>query len=707
MPPRSFRRLSCTALGVALCVIAFAAITGSAALAQPGEGTGEKRPRVRPLHGWDDLPDWITSLAFLKDNQHFVAGTYEQLLLFDARKEAAPKSEALTPGYVKALALSTDGKTLACGHYQAVSLLDAATLAVKRTLGEHAGYVTGLAFSPDGRQLATAEEAGVNESARVFDVATGKVVYVLTGHTFPVRAIAFSADGKRIATAAGDEERITQPGEVKVWNAADGKLIYSFSNPKRAATGVAFSPDGKFLASTGFDERVILYDLDKGKAVSFFAGHSRPTNAVLFARGGAVVISASGGRAKGNNEVKIWERDSGTELTVMGVHAARVDAIALSADQSLLATGAYDKRVTVWDVKDLLKKEAAAPPKTTASNDAKPAGPAPVVHKTPTTASVKKEAQKGPVRVGIIGLDTSHCAAFTQVLNDLNAKPDVAGFRVVAAYPRGSADIASSTERIPEYTKDFRKRGVEIVDSISALLPKVDVVLLETNDGRPHLEQALAVIKAGKPLFIDKPIAASLADAIAIFELARRYHVPVFSSSSLRFGKATLEARNGKIGTVQTCETTSPCHLEKTHPDLFWYGIHGVESLFTVMGTGCKSVRRTVSTPTEDVVVGQWEGGRVGTFRGTRGKGGYGGTATGTKGTMAVGSYDGYRPLLVAIVHFFYTGIAPVKEEETLEIYAFMEAADESKRQHGADVTLASVMTKARADAEKRLRQLP
>ena len=195
----------------------------------------------------------------------------------------------------------------------------------------------------------------------MFDVATGKVVHVLTGHTFPVRAIAFSADGKRIATAAGDEERITQPGEVKVWNAADGKLIYSFSNPKRAATGVAFSPDGKFLASTGFDERVILYDLDKGKAVSFFAGHSRPTNAVLFARGGAVVISASGGRAKGNNEVKIWERDSGTELTVMGVHAARVDAIALSADQSLLATGAYDKRVTVWDVKDLLKKEAATP----------------------------------------------------------------------------------------------------------------------------------------------------------------------------------------------------------------------------------------------------------------------------------------------------------------------------------------------------------
>ena len=250
-------------------------------------------------------------------------------------------------------------------------MLDAATLAVKRTLGEHAGYVTGLAFSPDGRQLATAEEAGENESARVFDVATGKVVHVLGGHKFPVRAIAFSADGKRFATAAGDEERVTQPGEVEVWNAVDGKLIDSFSNPKRAATGVAFSPDGKFLASTGFDERVILYDLAKGKAVSFFAGHSRPTNAVLFARGGAVVIRRVGRPGEGEQRGQNLGAGPGTELTVMAVHSARVDAIALSADQSLLATGGYDKRVTVWDVKDLLKKETPPPPKTTAANDAK------------------------------------------------------------------------------------------------------------------------------------------------------------------------------------------------------------------------------------------------------------------------------------------------------------------------------------------------
>ena len=404
------------------------------------------------------------------------------------------------------------------------------------------------------------------------------------------------------------------------------------------------------------------------------------------------------------------------------MHSARIDAIALSADESLLATGGYDKRVAAWDVKTLLKVDSTQTAPTIAKGPAKSLGQSMALslHKPSKSASnardaagsqnvdaSKKDGGKGPVRVGIIGLDTSHCAAFTETLNDPKANSDVSGFRVVAAYPRGSADIVSSTERIPQYTKDFQKRDVEIVDSIGALLAKVDVVLLETNDGRPHLEQALAVMKAGKPMFIDKPIAGSLADAIAIFEASKHYHVPLFSSSSLRFAKHTLEARNGKIGTVQSCETTSPCTLEKTHPDLFWYGIHGVESLFTVMGTGCKSVRRTTSTATDDVVVGQWDGGRVGTFLGKRlGEAGYGGKATGTKGTLDVGSYDGYRPLVVAIVKFFRSGVVPVKEDETLEIYAFMEAADESKRQHGAEVTLASVMAKARVEAEKRLRQL-
>lgn len=302
------------------------------------------------------------------------------------------------------------------------------------------------------------------------------------------------------------------------------------------------------------------------------------------------------------------------------------------------------------------------------------------------------------IRAGIIGLDTSHVLSFTKTLNTDPQKPEVMGVRMVAAYPQGSKDIEGSVKRVPEYTEKVKALGVEIVPSIDALLDKVDVVFLETNDGRPHLEQLLPCLKAGKPVFIDKPIAGTLVDAIKIFDEAKKAGVPVFSSSSLRFGKNTQAVRAGSIGTVKQAETFSPASLEATHPDLFWYGIHGVESLFTTMGTGCLSVKRGTTADGKIMVTGTWAGGRTGTF--TEGKG-YGGKAIGDKGESPVGAYDGYDPLLFAAVHFFRTGLAPVTPEETLEIYAFMEAADESKRQGGAEVTLKSVMDKAQAEARK------
>lgn len=307
-----------------------------------------------------------------------------------------------------------------------------------------------------------------------------------------------------------------------------------------------------------------------------------------------------------------------------------------------------------------------------------------------------------PLKIGIIGLDTSHAVAFTTALNKGPKKPEdapkLAGAKVTHAYPKGSPDIESSTKRVPEYTAKVEEMGVDVVDSIEAVAKVVDAVLLETNDGRPHLEQLRPVLAAKKPVFIDKPIAASLADAIRIFEEAKKAGVPVFSASSLRYGKGTVAVREGSIGKVKSAETFSPASLEPTHPDLFWYGIHGVESLFTVMGTGCVSVKRGTTADGKIEVVGTWEGGRTGIFRENKG---YGGKAVGEKGEAAIGDYNGYDPLLIAAIEMFRTGKAPVTAEETLEIYAFMEAADESKRRGGAEVTLKEVMDKARAEVAK------
>ncbi|MDD4175112.1 MAG: Gfo/Idh/MocA family oxidoreductase [Kiritimatiellae bacterium] len=305
------------------------------------------------------------------------------------------------------------------------------------------------------------------------------------------------------------------------------------------------------------------------------------------------------------------------------------------------------------------------------------------------------------IKVGIIGLDTSHSIEFAKLLNAETPAPEYAGCRVVAAYPQGSRDIASSTNRVPGYIEKVKPFGVEIVDSIDTLLSKVDAVLLESNDGRVHLEQALPVFKAGKRVFIDKPIAGSLPHVLALFEAARRHNVPMFSSSSLRYTLMTQEIRSGKHGAVVGVDAFSPCSLEATHPDLFWYGIHGVETLFTLMGTGCESVVR-VSTPGTDLAVGTWRGGRIGTFRGNRdSKNGYGATAFLAKGLQRVDDFKGYGLLLAEIVTFFKTGIAPVKPEETIELFAFMEAADESKRRGGVPVRLDEVMAKAKAEAAK------
>ena len=306
-----------------------------------------------------------------------------------------------------------------------------------------------------------------------------------------------------------------------------------------------------------------------------------------------------------------------------------------------------------------------------------------------------------PTRIGMIGLDTSHCLAFAELLNKKEPEPELAGFRVVLVYPKGSPDIESSVKRVPEYTEKIKALGVEVCDDLDTMISQVDCVLLETNDGRPHLEQVLPVLKARKPVFIDKPIAGSLVDAIAILELAKHYNTPIFSSSSLRFSTEVQKIRNGSIGQVTGCDAYSPCSLEATHPDLFWYGIHGCEMLFTAMGPGCESVVRT-STPNDDQVTGVWADGRIGTFRGIRaGSSGYGGTAFGTKGVASLGKYDGYRPLVFEIVKFYKTGEPPVSAEETIDLYAFMEAADESKRQGFVPVTVADVKLKAAEEAAK------
>ena len=283
-------------------------------------------------------------------------------------------------------------------------------------------------------------------------------------------------------------------------------------------------------------------------------------------------------------------------------------------------------------------------------------------------------------KIGIIGLDTSHSEMFTKDINEGSLKDR--GYRVIAAYPHGSRDIPSALGMKQGIIDAVKKMGVEIVDSIDLLLKQVDFILLESNDGRVHYEQAEKVIKAKKPMFIDKPMAENLEKVQAIFQLAAKNNVPIFSSSSLRYDKLVREVNTGKIGKVLGADVYTPAEIEPNHIDQAWYMIHGVEMLFSVMGTGCKEVFRAFH-PDFEQVVGIWNDGRIGSVRGIRkGASDIAGIAFGETGISQLGPFAGYGPLVAEILNFFDTGKVPVSNEETIEIFRFMEAAQRSKTSH-------------------------
>lgn len=297
-------------------------------------------------------------------------------------------------------------------------------------------------------------------------------------------------------------------------------------------------------------------------------------------------------------------------------------------------------------------------------------------------------AQAAEIRLGIIGTDTSHAVAFTRILNDQTSPDYVPGARVVAAYKGGSKDIPSSFERVDKYAQELRtKWKIDLTPDIPSLLRKVDAVLLESVDGRAHLEQAKLVIAAGKPVFIDKPLASTLEDAKEIARLAKEAGVPWFSSSALRFGEIVTGLQStDTLG----ASTWGPGPLEEHHQlDLTWYAIHPIEMLYALMGQGCEEVSR-ISSEGADLIVGKWRGGRIGTVRAIRPESDYGAVSYRRKDIVQSKPKTpfSYRPLLVEIVKFFETKQPPVSNAETLEMWAFMDAAQRSKAAGGAPTKL-------------------
>lgn len=294
------------------------------------------------------------------------------------------------------------------------------------------------------------------------------------------------------------------------------------------------------------------------------------------------------------------------------------------------------------------------------------------------------------IKLGILDFDTSHAVEFTKRINhtDIAEEQWVEGAKVVIGCP-GESKV--SPERIPGFTAAMKKYGVPLVEKPEEMIGKVDAMLIEAVDGSVHYERSRPFLEAGLPCFVDKPFACSVVDARKMIDLAAKKKLPIFSSSALRYAtEATQYAADPKHGQVLGCLTYGPASTHERNPGLFHYGIHAVEMLYALMGAGCERVS-CVHDKGADVATGHWKDGRVATVRGIRaGASGFGFTAFAEKGVHAtpVGSRFFYRELLKKVIEMFKTGKPPVDPSETLEIVAFIEAANKSGANHGSPETV-------------------
>ncbi|MFM7539083.1 MAG: Gfo/Idh/MocA family protein [Planctomycetota bacterium] len=321
-----------------------------------------------------------------------------------------------------------------------------------------------------------------------------------------------------------------------------------------------------------------------------------------------------------------------------------------------------------------------------------------------------------PVRVGVLGIDNYQSVAYTQLFNDPRQnKGELSGLKVTVAYPgEASADIQESVDNLPKWKEQIQKFGVRIVASVGEMLKESDVVMIMSLDGRKHRKEAEAVLRAGKPLFIGRPLAADWQDAMAILKMAEETKTPCWSSSQHRFSPGFIGMRNHpEVGKVLGLDLHGGYPTHPSHSEMYWHALHSVDTIYTILGPGCETVA-CASTPLTESITAVWSDGRVATYRGIKTGDAqkaavkYSGTVYGDKGVSITGIYGhgvpekgiaptkdeymGYKGIAIEMAKFFKGGPAPVGIGEMREVFAFMEAAQASKRQGGKPVSIADIL---------------
>ncbi|HEX8520845.1 MAG TPA: Gfo/Idh/MocA family oxidoreductase [Tepidisphaeraceae bacterium] len=297
------------------------------------------------------------------------------------------------------------------------------------------------------------------------------------------------------------------------------------------------------------------------------------------------------------------------------------------------------------------------------------------------------------LKIGMIGLDTSHAPAFAKCFNKSGHPEHIPGARITVGYPGGSKDFELSISRVEGFTKQLRDDfHVRIVDSPEAVAEQSDLVFIMSCDGRVHRDLFARTAKFKRPTFIDKPMATSVTGAEEIIRIARENNIPLMSCSSLRYAHTLTEAlAQNDQGAIVGCDVFGPMAIQPTQPGLFWYGVHCVEMVNRIMGRGCTEVKARTNAD-HDLISLQFQDGRIASIRGLRkGHHKFGCTIHREKEMQFVNASDVqrsyYSSMLQAIMQSLPEGKTDVPADDTLEIIRIIEAANAS-RESGKSQTL-------------------
>ncbi len=283
------------------------------------------------------------------------------------------------------------------------------------------------------------------------------------------------------------------------------------------------------------------------------------------------------------------------------------------------------------------------------------------------------------IKIAVIGLDTSHSVSYPALMQ--GPKRIISGMKVETCFPFLTPFTTKKT--LAERSEKLAALGVKVTENWDEALDGCDAVMLEINDGSFHLEYFKKVAALGKPVFLDKPLAATLADGRAIMRLARKHQTRVWSSSSIPF-TAEFEKVPKEVPEVRLAHMFGPLGIAPAGDSLIWYGVHVVESIQRLMGPGALNVR-AIETPYSIAGIISYADDRQALMETVKKTGYYGGRAQGflSGGEQKIYSFvcDNSKPkknFMQAIKSFFQGGPAPVSMASTFEGLAIMAAARKS-----------------------------